>query len=95
MSFFCRLSRKHYWCTPHRSADNRLIQVCYECGSERPARELHKEVATEHSTPSVAARTDLVGLSAQHSSKFRPWRGTQAEEISGAQHLATKLSLVK
>ena len=44
MSFFCRLSRRHYWCTPHRSADNRLVQVCYECGSERPARELHSEI---------------------------------------------------
>lgn len=43
MSIFCWLSRKHYWCTPHRSEDNRLIQVCYECGAERPARELHKE----------------------------------------------------
>ena len=46
MSFFCRLSRRHYWCTPHRSADNRLVQVCYECGAERPARELHKETVT-------------------------------------------------
>jgi hypothetical protein len=41
MSIFCRLSRKHYWCTPHRSEDDRLIQVCYECGAERPARELN------------------------------------------------------
>ena len=47
MSFFCRLSRKHYWGTPHRSADNRLIQVCYECGAERPARELHNDFSIE------------------------------------------------
>ena len=47
MSFFCRLSRRHYWCTPHRSEDHRLIQVCYECGAERPVRELHKESIDE------------------------------------------------
>ncbi|MBI3649721.1 MAG: hypothetical protein HY231_01595 [Acidobacteria bacterium] len=47
MSFFCRLSRKHYWCTPHRSEDHRLIQVCYECGAERPVRELHSESVEE------------------------------------------------
>jgi hypothetical protein len=55
MSFFCRLSRRHYWCTPHRSEDHRLIQVCYECGSERPVRELHKESIDEllkETTPS-------------------------------------------
>ena len=47
MSFFCRLSRKHYWCTPHRSTDDRLVQVCYECGAERPVRELHNEFTHE------------------------------------------------
>jgi hypothetical protein len=43
MTLFCKLSRKHYWCTPHRSEDKRLVQVCYECGAERQARELHTE----------------------------------------------------
>jgi predicted ATPase len=47
MSLFCRLSRRHYWCTPHRSAENRLVQVCYECGAERPARELHAETGID------------------------------------------------
>jgi hypothetical protein len=47
MSLFCRLSGRHYWCIPHRSADNRLIQVCYECGAERQARELHTEPTPE------------------------------------------------
>lgn len=47
MSFFCRLSRRHYWCTPHRSSDKRLIQVCYECGAERPASELVDDLASE------------------------------------------------
>lgn len=26
----------HYWGVPHpRSTDNKLIQICYECGAER------------------------------------------------------------
>lgn len=56
MSFFCRLSRRHYWCTPHRSEDHRLIQVCYECGAERPVRELHKENIDDHFTKPVPAK---------------------------------------
>jgi hypothetical protein len=56
MSFFCRLSRRHYWCTPHRSEDQRLIQVCYECGSERPVRELHKETIDELLTDSTPSK---------------------------------------
>ena len=43
MSFFCRLSRKHYWSIPHRNDEQLLVHVCYECGEERAARELHKE----------------------------------------------------
>ena len=43
MSFFCRLSRKHYWSIPHRNESQLLVHVCYECGAERPARELHME----------------------------------------------------
>jgi hypothetical protein len=65
MSFFCRLSRRHYWCTPHRSEDQRLIQVCYECGAERPVRELHKESFDERygetgASPSFASRQGLL-----------------------------------
>jgi hypothetical protein len=27
---------KHYWSVPHgRAADNKIIQVCYDCGKER------------------------------------------------------------
>lgn len=55
MSFFCRLSRRHYWCTPHRSTDKRLVQVCYECGAERPARELHDDIAFERFNHSFAS----------------------------------------
>jgi hypothetical protein len=27
---------KHYWSIPHnRDSDNRIIQICYDCGKER------------------------------------------------------------
>jgi hypothetical protein len=30
---------RHYWGIPHRrAADNRMIQICYECGKEREIR---------------------------------------------------------
>ncbi len=54
-SFFCRLSRRHYWCTPHRSEDHRLVQVCYECGGERSVVELHKENIDDLFTKPVPA----------------------------------------
>ena len=60
MSFFCRLSRRHYWCTPHRSADRRLVQVCYECGAERPAHDFQDDLATERLNQSIiSARTEV------------------------------------
>jgi len=63
MSIFCRLSRKHYWCTPHRSADRRLVQVCYECGAERQARGFQDDVATERLNHSLtSARTEVAKL---------------------------------
>ncbi|HEX8089244.1 MAG TPA: hypothetical protein VF762_10350 [Blastocatellia bacterium] len=32
-------NHSHYWGVPHpRSTDNRLIQVCYECGAERKVK---------------------------------------------------------
>lgn len=55
MSLFCRLSGRHYWCVPHRSADNHLVQVCYECGSERPARELQDDFAAERLNHSISS----------------------------------------
>jgi hypothetical protein len=64
MSFFCRLSGRHYWCTPHRSSDKRLIQVCYECGAERSARELVDDLAPERLNHSLAAaRSQLANAS--------------------------------
>lgn len=44
MSFFCKLSRRHYWSVPHRSDNNQLVQKCYECGAERTVCEVYKEV---------------------------------------------------
>ena len=30
---------RHYWGIPHRRVtDNRMIQICYECGKEREIR---------------------------------------------------------
>jgi hypothetical protein len=64
MSFFCRLSRKHYWSIPHRSVDKRLVQVCYECGAERPAHDFRDDVAIERLNQSlVSARSEVVRLS--------------------------------
>jgi hypothetical protein len=32
-------NHNHYWGVPHpRTADNRLIQTCYECGAEREVK---------------------------------------------------------
>ncbi len=53
MSLFCRLSGKHYWSIPHRTDDNRLVKVCYECGAERPVVEVYKEVLTDWFDPTT------------------------------------------
>ena len=71
MSFFCRLSRKHYWCTPHRSADKRLVQVCYECGAERPVA-VSRMTSRERFNHSIAsARAEAAKLSSPVWSKNR------------------------
>lgn len=62
MSIFCRLLRKHYWGTPHRESNNKLIQVCYECGAERPASDLYNEVSLWNSFES--RRADLNEIAA-------------------------------
>lgn len=64
MSIFCRLSGKHYWSVPHRETDRRLVQVCYECGSERTLREFHDDIATERLNQSLSsARSEVAKLS--------------------------------
>jgi hypothetical protein len=96
MSIFCRLSRKHYWCIPHRSADNRLVQVCYECGAERPAREFHNEISGERFNKAVAsARSDLMKMSSNRIDDEPPQRVTTQERIAVGQSRIRKFSLVK
>lgn len=96
MSFFCRLSRKHYWCTPHRSADKRLVQVCYECGAERPAREFHDDFAVERLNHSLAsARTEVVKLSAPRLIEPSSPASDSQERVAVGQGRTRKFLLVK
>lgn len=96
MTFFCRLTRRHYWCTPHRSADNRLVQVCYECGAERPARELHDEMFTERVNHSLAvAKSSLASLTAKRIDEEPSQRMISEARIAVGQGHARKFTLVK
>ena len=94
MSFFCRLSRKHYWCIPHRSVDKRLVQVCYECGAERPAHDFQDDLAKERLNQSlISARSEVVKLESplldEHSS------AGGHERIAVGQESPRKFLLVK
>lgn len=82
MTLFCKLSRKHYWCTPHRTEDRRLVQVCYECGAERPARELHAEVLP-------------AGITARPAKIERPLRHRKDQQVAISQTVLRHLTLVK
>ena len=82
MTLFCKLSRKHYWCIPHRTEDHRLVQVCYECGAERPARELHNEVLP-------------AGLTARPIKNERPMRHRNDQAVGLGQPVLSHLTLVK
>ncbi len=96
MTLFCWLSRRHYWCTPHRSAENQLVQVCYECGAERLARELHDEVFTERVNDSLAAaRSSLARLASQRIDEEPPQRIISNAHIAVGQGHARKFTLVK
>jgi hypothetical protein len=46
-------NHSHYWGVPHpRSADDKLIQVCYECGAEREVKvQLRQPDEVKISTP--------------------------------------------
>jgi len=96
MILFCKLSRKHYWCTPHRSEDHRLVQVCYECGAERPARELHTEALPEgvHHTLTTAT-SDLTRVVARPGKSQRPPYPRSEPRIAIGQAAMTRLTLVK
>lgn len=96
MTLFCKLSRKHYWCTPHRSEDHRLVQVCYECGAERPARELHTEKLPEgvHRTLATATR-NLTGVAARPVGLERPESRRSDQRLAMGQTTLSRLTLVK
>lgn len=95
MSLFCRLTRKHYWCTPHRSADRRLVQVCYECGAERPTPEIRDDFAIERFNHSLAsARTEVAKLSAHLVEESAPTSASQ-ERIAVGQGRTSKFVLIK
>jgi hypothetical protein len=58
MSILSFLSpHNHYWGIPHpRAGDNRLVQTCYECGSERKVKvELRPESNASMDDTSVRA----------------------------------------
>ena len=96
MSIFCRLSRKHYWCTPHRSADKRLVQVCYECGAERPAREFHDDFAAERLNHSLtSAKAEVLKLSSPGLNEQPSAASASQERIAVGQGRARKFLLVK
>src|SRR5262249_33169358 len=93
MSFFCRLSRRHYWWTPHRSADNRLVQVCYECGAERPARELHTELSFDRkSGPGAVPRPEITRRAVP---RIVPAQAAVAEPVAAGQVRLRRLLVVK
>ena len=96
MSFFCRLSRKHYWCTPHRSADRRLVQVCYECGAERPAHDFQDDLAKERLNQSlISARSEVVKLESPLRGEHSPVSADSHERIAVGQEPPRKFLLVK
>jgi hypothetical protein len=96
MSFFCRLTRKHYWCTPHRSADGRLVQFCYECGSERPAREFHDDIASERLSLRLAsAKTEAKRMSVSYVTEAPEPVPNEVEPIAVGQRRTRKFILVK
>ena len=96
MSFFCRLSRKHYWCVPHRSADRRLVQVCYECGAERPAQEFHDNLAVERLSHSLAsAKSEVAKLSAPRALDDGSQTLASQDRVAVGQISVRKLLLVK
>jgi hypothetical protein len=95
MSFFCRLSGKHYWSIPHRSADKRLVQVCYECGAERPIPELRDEIAIERFNHALAsAKAEVSKLSTSPVLEEAIQRSTQ-ERIAMGQRRTGNLLLLK
>ena len=96
MTLFCKLSRKHYWCTPHRTEDRRLVQVCYECGAERPARELHTEgLAAGVDHVLAATSRNRVSVGNRPIKLERPTRHRNEQPVAMSQPALSRLTLVK
>ena len=94
MILFCKLSRKHYWCVPHRADDRRLVQVCYECGAERAARELHTEDLPE-GAPHTLTTATLTGVKAKTARLERPQPRRSDQRVTIGQTTLSRLTLVK
>jgi hypothetical protein len=72
-----------------------LVQVCYECGAERPARELHNEIAAESLNHSIAsARIEVARLSEQQSAETYQ-RQSAPEKIAVGQRRTRRFIVVK
>ena len=96
MSLFCRLTRKHYWCIPHRSENKKLVQVCYECGAERPARELHTEIVPEWINHGIASSTMERATAVPETACEQPsQQATGSEPVGVRQSLFRRFALVK
>jgi hypothetical protein len=73
-----------------------LIQVCYECGAERLARELSNEISTEWIKHSIAsAKAELANLPMKHSTERSVAHPTNPEPVAVGQRHTGKLFVVK
>ena len=72
-----------------------MVQVCYECGAERPARELHNEIAAESLNHSIAsARIEMARLSEEQSADIYQ-RRIAPEKIAVGQGRTRRFIIVK
>ena len=96
MTLFCKLSRRHYWSIPHRADDHRLVQVCYECGAERAARELHTEKLPEgvHRTLATATTNLTTIISRPVGLERSPLRRND-QTVAIGQTTLSRLTLIK
>jgi hypothetical protein len=73
-----------------------LVQVCYECGAERPAQEFHDDFAAERLNQALkSARTEAAKLSSTELSEQSPATSISSERIAVGQGRSRKFLLVK
>jgi hypothetical protein len=72
------------------------VQVCYECGAERAARELHTEELPEgvHRTLATAT-TNLTSIGAKAAGRERSARWRSDQRVAIGQTALSRLTLVK